>query len=112
MNMTDTVAAGSLDGFGDFVPWIAAHLGLSGSTLMMLILIVMQGAKVVGRRIPNDATGFWGQLRMICVVLGADPSSVVTTSASGKPVTVQDVSTAALKTPPIADMPPVSDKQA
>ena len=86
----------------DFIPYLATHLGLSGSTLMFLIFCINQGAKVVGRRIPNDATGFWAQLRIVCTILGADPSSVVTTTSAGKSVTVQDVATQAAATPPIS----------
>ena len=87
--------------FSDFIPYLAAHLGVSGSTLVFLFFCINQGSKVIGRRIPNDATGFWAQLRIVCTILGADPSSVVTTTPAGKSVTVQDVATQAAATPPI-----------
>lgn len=82
--------------FSDFIPYIAAHLGVTGPTLVFLLFVLNQGAKVAGRLIPNDATGFLGTLRNLFSIIGADPSSRVTTG-----VTVQDVAAQALATPPI-----------
>ena len=85
----------------DPMTFIAAKLGMTSGELAMWLFVINQGAKVIGRRIPNDATGFWKFLAQACSIIGTDPSSVLTTTATGKPVTVQDVSTAALSTPPV-----------
>lgn len=83
--------------FSDFIPYIAAHLGLSGPTLVFLIFCINQFAKVAARRIPDDATGWLGTLRDVAAWIGADPSSVLTSDGT----TIKDVSKASLDTPPI-----------
>lgn len=96
----------------NFIPQIATALGLAPATLLFLIFCINQAAKVGSRLIPNDATGFWAVLGRLCAIIGADPSSRIT-----KGVSVQDVATAALATPPIpekvaeitSDMPPHTD---
>ena len=82
--------------FSDFIPYVAKCVGIAPGTLLFLMFATNQAAKVIGRRIPNDATGFWANLRMICVIIGADPSSVVTSG-----VTVQDVAAQAATTQPV-----------
>lgn len=84
--------------FSDFIPMIASHLGLAPATMVFLIFCVNQGAKIIGRLIPNDAIGWQGTLRNLCAIIGADPSSRVTSG-----VTVQDVAAASLTTPPITE---------
>lgn len=84
--------------FSDFIPYLAAHLGLSGSTLVFLFFCINQGAKVVARLIPNDATGFLATLSKLCTIIGADPSSRITSGVS-----VQDVAAQAFTTPPITE---------
>jgi hypothetical protein len=82
--------------FDNLVPLIAGRFGLAPSTLLLLVAGVHLAAKFGSRRIPNDATGFWGFVRQTCVIFGVDPSSRVTAD-----VTVQDVAAKALATPPI-----------
>jgi hypothetical protein len=84
--------------FSDFIPMIAAHLNLAPATLVFLIFCINQFAKIGGRLIPNDATGVWAIARKLCGIIGADPSSRVTSGVS-----VQDVAQQALATPPITE---------
>lgn len=79
----------------DFIPLVASHLGVSASTLVFLIFCLNQAAKVGSRIIPNDATGGWAILRNLCSIVGADPSSRITSGVS-----VQDVATQVI-TPPV-----------
>jgi hypothetical protein len=72
-----------MDGLIDM---IAHELGLTGVTLLVVMLILSKGCNLLARLIPDNATGFKGLVRRVCVVLGVYASSRV---ASG--VTQADV---------------------
>lgn len=76
----------------NFVPLIAQLLGLAPTTLLFGIFLVNQGAKVLGRVIPNDKKGVLGVVRKVSKILGADPSSKITSGVS-----VQDIAKASIQ---------------
>lgn len=79
------------------LPLIAQAIGVAPSTLLMLVLIIMQVANVTARLIPNTATGTLGTIRQIASVVGIYVSSRVQPG-----VTVNDIAVAAVKTPSVA----------
>jgi len=78
------------------VPEIAARLHIAPSTLVFWLFVLNISARAIARRIPNDATGFWGFVRQSAAILGVEVQSRLTSG-----VTVTDVAKAALVTPPI-----------
>lgn len=82
----------------NLLPEIASRLGLAPSSLLFWLVVLSTVANAVSRRIPDDATGALGVVRDVASVLGVH---VATRIAPG--VTVQDVTKAALKTPPIPE---------
>ena len=76
----------------DFIPLAASALGLAPTTLLFGIFVVNQGAKVIGRLIPNNKKGPLGVVRKVANVLGADPSSRITGN-----ITVQDAAKATIE---------------
>jgi len=78
------------------IPEIAARLHVAPSTLVFWLFAINLAARGIARRIPNDATGFWGFVRQSAAILGVEVQSRVTSG-----VTVADVAKAALVTPPI-----------
>lgn len=79
------------------LPLVAQMIGVAPSTMLMLVLIVMQIANVTARLIPNTATGTLGTIRQIASIVGVYVSSRVQPG-----VTIEDVAKAAAKTPTIA----------
>lgn len=82
----------------NFVPQIAAALGIAPSNLLLFIGVVTIVANRIARLIPDDATGWKGTVRKICGFIGLYVQSRVTEG-----VTVNDVAKAALLTPPITE---------
>ncbi len=80
----------------NLAPDLAKLIGVQPSTLVLLIMIVTTAANVGARLIPNDATGTLGVVRKVCALIGVYVSSRVTSG-----LTVNDVTAAAAKTPPI-----------
>lgn len=76
----------------NFIPLAASVLGIAPTTLLFGIFLVNQGAKVIGRLIPNNKKGPLRVVRKIANVLGADPSSRILPG-----VTVQDTAKAVLE---------------
>lgn len=76
----------------NIIPLAANVLGVAPTTLLFGIIMINQGAKVVGRVIPNDKKGVLGVVRNVAKVLGADPSSRVTSG-----VTVHDTAKAVVE---------------
>lgn len=85
-----------MNDLSDLVPIIANKFGLAPSTLLLLMFVLHRAAIFGSRRIPNDATGFWGFVRQTCAIFAVDPSARITSD-----VTVQDVAAKALTVPPI-----------
>lgn len=69
------------------VDWAAAQLGLTGLTLLVALMVLSKAANLAARLIPDDATGFKGALRKVCVVIGVYASSRVTSGVSTADVT-------------------------
>jgi hypothetical protein len=80
------------------IPQIAAAIGIAPSTLVFWVFVINVGSRAVTRRIPDDAVGFWGFVRQLTAILGAEVASRVTSG-----VTVKDVAKQALGTQPITD---------
>jgi hypothetical protein len=78
------------------IPEIAAHLGIAPSTLVFWIVVINVASRAISRRIPDDAVGFWGGVRQLTAILGAEVASRVTSG-----VTVKDVAKQAMATDPI-----------
>jgi len=77
-------------------PEVAKFLGVSPSTLVLLLLVATTVARAVSRAIPDDATGFAAFVRRLTAVVGVEVAAKV---SSG--VTVKDVARAAMEVPPI-----------
>ena len=84
--------------FGSIVTQAAALVHMQPSTLLFWLLVINQGSRVAARRIPDNATGFWGFMRQTFAVLGTEVDSKLTADT-----TVKDVAKAALETPPIPE---------
>lgn len=84
--------------FFSIIPGIAEHLGVAPSALVFWVLVINVVSRVVARRIPDDAVGFWGFVRQLAAILGAEVSSRVTEG-----VTVKDVVKQTMATPPITE---------
>lgn len=80
------------------IPQIAAAIGIAPSTLVFWIVVVNVASRAITRRIPDDAVGFWGFVRQLTAILGAEVASRVTAG-----VTVKDVAKQAMGTQPITD---------
>ena len=80
------------------LPTIAGFLHVQPSTLLFWIVALNVGGRAVARRIPNDASGFWGFVRQSAAILGVEVQSRITAG-----VTVTDVAKQALGTQPITD---------
>lgn len=78
------------------IPAIAARLHVAPASLVFWIFVANIAARGIARRIPDDATGFWGFVRQSAAILGVEVASRVTSG-----VTVQDVAKASLDTQPI-----------
>lgn len=78
------------------IPEIAKRLHVAPSSLVFWVFAINIAARAIARRIPNDATGFWGFVRQTATILGVEVASRVTSG-----VTVGDVAKASLKVPPI-----------
>ena len=77
-----------MDGFRieDYIPNLAAFLGVEPSTALLLVAFLIALANLVGRLIPDDATGPLGLLRRVCKIIGLYASNRI---ASG--LTVNEV---------------------
>lgn len=81
-----------------FLPELAARLHVAPASLVFWLFVLSTAARGIARRIPNDATGFWGFVRQSAAILGVEVASRVTTG-----VTVADVAKASLQVPPIPE---------
>lgn len=70
----------------DIVPDLAGFLNVDPSTLLLYMTITGVAANIIGRLIPDDVGGFWGQFRDVCKIIGAYTPNRVT-----KGVSVNDV---------------------
>lgn len=77
-----------MNGFNieDYIPNLAAWLGVEPSTALLLLAFLVALANLVGRLIPDDATGILGVVRKLCKVIGLYASNRI---ASG--LTVNEV---------------------
>lgn len=77
-----------MDGFKieDYIPNLAAFLGVEPSTALLLVVTLVALANLAGRLIPDDATGFLGLVRKLCKIIGLYASNRI---ASG--LTVNEV---------------------
>ena len=70
----------------DLIPPLAQWLGVEPATLLLFIGIAVAIANLLGRLIPDDATGFLGVVRKLSKVIGLYTSNRI---ASG--ITVNEV---------------------
>lgn len=77
-----------MDGFKieDYIPNLAAFLGVEPSTALLLVVTLVALANLGSRLIPDDATGFLGLVRKLCKIIGLYASNRI---ASG--LTVNEV---------------------
>lgn len=61
---------------------VAGLLGISPITFVLLLGVVVAVCNLVGKLIPDDATGALGVLRQVCKVLGLYISTRITTGVS------------------------------
>lgn len=61
---------------------IARELGLTGVTLLVILLVVSKGCNLVARLIPDNATGWKGVVRKIAAVVGVYVSSRIASGVS------------------------------
>lgn len=78
-----------LSGIQDYIPNIAALLGLDPATVLLLLTIVVTAANITARLIPDTATGFLGGLRKVAKIIGMFVPNRVATG-----ITVNDVAKA------------------
>lgn len=79
-------------------PDLARLIGVQPSTLVLLLFLLSQGSRVLARRIPSDATGFWGFMRQTCAIIGFETPNTITSGT-----TSTEILSAAAKTPPIPE---------
>ena len=82
----------------NLVPEIAKAIGISPTTLLLLVMIITTAAKATARRIPDTATGWLGFVRRVCKVIGVQVNSQI---APG--ITMNDIAKASLAVPRIAE---------
>ena len=87
-----------MDDFSALATHIANLFGITPSTFMLYLFLLNQFSRVAARKIPSDATGFWGGARQLFAILGAEVPNQITANA-----TSTEVLTAAAKTPPIPE---------
>lgn len=78
-------------------PWdpLFHWLGISGTSVMVTLLVVSTICNTIARAIPEDATGWKGVVRQICKIIGLYVSSRVTNGIS-----VTDVARSMVQAPP------------
>ena len=88
-----------LSGVQDYIPNIAAWLGIQPSSALLLVGLVVTAANLGGRVIPDTATGPLGVVRRICKLIGLFVPNRVAPNVS-----VNDVAKAVItrKTPDLA----------
>lgn len=59
-----------LSGIQDYIPNIAAWLGLDPATVLLLLTILVTAANITARLIPDTATGYLGALRKVAKIIG------------------------------------------
>lgn len=52
------------------IPNLAAWLHIQPATLLLYLGLICTGANLLGRYIPDNATGFWGYVRIVAKVIG------------------------------------------
>ena len=69
-----------MDGFRieDYIPNLAALLGVEPSTALLIVGLIVAFANLGGRLIPDDATGFLGVVRKLCKIIGLYASNRIT----------------------------------
>jgi len=61
---------------------IALALGFEGTTLLAIFAVLSLVCRLVGKFIPDDATGFWAVVRRVCKVIGLYVGNRVTRHVS------------------------------
>src|SRR5690606_23433152 len=59
-----------LSGIEQYIPNLAALLGIEPSTALLLVGLIIAIANLGGRLIPDDKTGFLGFVREACKLIG------------------------------------------
>lgn len=72
------------------IPNIAGWLHIEPATLLLVVGIILSTCNLVGRLIPDDATGWKGHVRTVCKFLGMYASNRVTTGVKTSDI-VKDV---------------------
>jgi hypothetical protein len=79
----------------NLVPELAKVTGVPQGTLLLFLFLLVKGANVTARLIPDDATGWKGAVRNVAALIGLYVSSRVTSG-----VTVTDAAKAAIGVAP------------
>ena len=53
-----------------FLALIAVHLGISKAATVAILGVIIAIANIIGKAIPDTATGFLGGVRKVCKVIG------------------------------------------
>lgn len=91
----------------DPVTQFAQWLGINPILLPFILAVIVAGANLVGRLIPDDATGFLGVIRKICKVAGLYLSNRISSGLSVNDVTKTSAATLDL-VDPIPDSNPIA----
>jgi len=78
-------------GFEQIIPMLAERFGIAPSHVVFAIMVAVAIANLVGRVIPDDATGILGIIRKVCKFIGLYVPNTITPG-----VTTNDVAKAAL----------------
>lgn len=68
--------------FTDLIPWLATHLGITPSSLVFYIGLVVMLSKLAARLIPDDSTGWLGIAHKIAKFIAVDVSNRITAGVS------------------------------
>lgn len=76
------------------IPNVAGMLGIEPATALLIVGVVVSVCNLLGRLIPDDATGWLGVVRKVCKFVGLYTSNRVSSGVS-----VNDVTKAMLDAP-------------
>lgn len=66
----------------ELVDPIAQLLGIEGASVLATLAVVSLVARLIGKAIPDDRTGWVGTLRTVCKIVGLYTSNRVTSQVS------------------------------
>lgn len=71
------------------IPNVAAMLGIDPATALLILGVVVSVCNLLGRLIPDEATGWLGLVRKVCKFVGLYASNRVTKDATVNDVAAQ-----------------------